>query len=492
MLGAFGVAILFFFAAAGVAIVGLFYLAYAAHCFLVVLESTAAGDDEVVWPDEPMLDWLWKLLYLAGLVSLWLVPVSLFAEVVLGQSLGGSVPSFLIAFVGVVWLLLPVSVLSSLSATNRWIILRPALLWELARQGGAMAVYYGVSGLLMLGAAALVYYAVFRQPALAPVAAGTVAAVLLVNARLLGRVARLVSYRPAPPAGRAGKGKKRKRRPASVPALAPGRAAPLDPPTAEPTPSHEKPSISGQPNSAEEWFPFMPPEQPDKAEPVSLPATPPLPTPVRSPEPARRRGPVHYPPLPVPEDLEPPESQPHRPQASVPLMPEGVEEIGLVPLEPRASRFAEDAEEWHTPLPYGLSREVPTPASNPRPERREPIAPFALQTHEAERTVTPRSEPAPPAPDNYPRPELGPVLPKPASEGNAERTPLHDVTRVSPFEEALERRSKPPPLPPYPLWLGVYTFPWYPTSLRAWIYLSLIGLVLCGLLLVLRLTWLLG
>ena len=51
-------------------VVVLIYLAaFAAHCFLVVVENTAAGNDRVRWPDEPVYDWLWKPPYLVWLVA---------------------------------------------------------------------------------------------------------------------------------------------------------------------------------------------------------------------------------------------------------------------------------------------------------------------------------------------------------------------------------------------------------------------------------------
>ena len=57
-MGAFGPTIIFVMTLATSAILGLIVLARSAHCFLVVFESTAAGMDEVAWPDEPFVDWL--------------------------------------------------------------------------------------------------------------------------------------------------------------------------------------------------------------------------------------------------------------------------------------------------------------------------------------------------------------------------------------------------------------------------------------------------
>ena len=43
------------------------------------------------------------------------------------------------------------------------------------------------------------------------------------------------------------------------------------------------------------------------------------------------------------------------------------------------------------------------------------------------------------------------------------------------IEAMLDEETPPPPPPRYPLWSGVYTFPWYPTTLKAWVWLSLAG-----------------
>jgi hypothetical protein len=38
-------------------------------------------------------------------------------------------------------------------------------------------------------------------------------------------------------------------------------------------------------------------------------------------------------------------------------------------------------------------------------------------------------------------------------------------------------RGKPPTLPDHPLLQGVYSFPWYGTTLRRWIWLSLLMMI---------------
>ena len=52
-------------------------------------------------------------------------------------------------------------------------------------------------------------------------------------------------------------------------------------------------------------------------------------------------------------------------------------------------------------------------------------------------------------------------------------------------ERVIDRLTR----PALPLWDGVLAFPWYATSLRAWIYLSLLGLIVFGLMLIQLLFW---
>src|ERR671936_2922622 len=74
MVGNAGAALLFFMYLVGMTIIGLYVAAYAAHSFLTAVEDTAAGNDEVRWPHDPLVDWAWKLFYLVWLAAVWLVP----------------------------------------------------------------------------------------------------------------------------------------------------------------------------------------------------------------------------------------------------------------------------------------------------------------------------------------------------------------------------------------------------------------------------------
>jgi hypothetical protein len=217
MVGDMGRAILFMVSLAGTAIVAAYVLAYAARCLLVVVQGTAAGQDAVTWPDEPIMDWLGQAVHVAFLLALWLAPAGLLARglrhVWLPDDPG--LRTLLLAAPGL-WLFFPVGLLSSLSAGSPWVPFRPVIVGRLLRLLPATFAFYLVS--LGLAAAAIYpwYVALRGMSYLLPVAAIVSAVLLLVYARLLGRIAWLVgrlaplgsSSRPERPQGKPARRKK--------------------------------------------------------------------------------------------------------------------------------------------------------------------------------------------------------------------------------------------------------------------------------------------
>src|SRR5947209_16283376 len=99
---------------AAAAVLGGAVFAYAAHCFLTVVEQTAAGNDEVVWPNDPMYDWLWEAVYMLWLTALWLGPVVLVLRAILAAHSGAAAASgVMVAAAALTWLVFPVTLLSS-------------------------------------------------------------------------------------------------------------------------------------------------------------------------------------------------------------------------------------------------------------------------------------------------------------------------------------------------------------------------------------------
>src|SRR6516162_9905967 len=108
---------IFLFVSIAVLLVGIYMLIYAAHCFLSVLVGTASGGDEIGWPDDVIVDWLWKSVYLTWLFSVWAVP-SFFLVVSFGPDMGPGLTAGLV--VGLAWLCYPISLLSAQSSENPW------------------------------------------------------------------------------------------------------------------------------------------------------------------------------------------------------------------------------------------------------------------------------------------------------------------------------------------------------------------------------------
>jgi hypothetical protein len=193
--GAVGHAILFFMATAGQVVVGSYMAGYAAHCFLVIVEDTAAGIDEIVWPDIPIVDWLGKVFYLVWLVAFWTVPAWLLAGVIVPAVADRSGLPFSFFVILAIWLFFPISLFSSLSANSRWVVFHPEVLRRIGHHLPAMLLVYLITGVFVVGWAFLAHYTMTRRFLLLPLVALTGPAVLFIDARLLGRVSWLLNHR---------------------------------------------------------------------------------------------------------------------------------------------------------------------------------------------------------------------------------------------------------------------------------------------------------
>src|SRR5262249_36461083 len=260
--------------------------AYAAHSLLVVVEQTAAGFDKVVWPEEGFLDWFWKGFYLGILIVLWLCPLGL-AYAAIGPV---NFVVFAIASIVFLWLVFPISLLSSLSARSRWAIVRWSILRRLAGCWRSLGVFYGVGGLSLLGLAAVVFYAVagWRDSAAAivanwpglellvdiasvavllPLAGLTLSGLFLQYRRLLGRLGVLMQAQPPPepnPEEAAGPGLEEI-------SLVPSPKAALDLVPAAPNPPGEVYVLASEPPAppVEAPFRWQPGQKPPPAPPRS-------------------------------------------------------------------------------------------------------------------------------------------------------------------------------------------------------------------------------
>jgi hypothetical protein len=190
MVGQAGNAILFVLSLAGWAVVAGYTFAYAAHSYLVVAQATATGLDRVEWGDDPILDWLYEALYVGGVVLLWLAPAGLLWRGLRNDFLPDE-PAlrFMLLAVPGLWLLFPIGLLSSLASSSRWVPLSPRVIGRLFRIFPSMMLFYLITVVLFAAAAALTYVGLFTPGWYAlPVAAIAGSAVLLIHARLLGRI----------------------------------------------------------------------------------------------------------------------------------------------------------------------------------------------------------------------------------------------------------------------------------------------------------------
>jgi hypothetical protein len=174
------------------AVLGFLVFSYAAYSFFVVSVNTAAGNDEIQWPGDPIQDWLWNAWYLGWLAAVWAAPVSLIAGLVKAP------PSlFLPIIIAGLWLIFPLTVLSSLSALSRFVVFRPTVAWSMMRHPVATFGFYLSTGILLVLSVGLFYFGVTRSPGWLPLAAIVGAAAFLIYARLLGRLGWFIAEQPA-------------------------------------------------------------------------------------------------------------------------------------------------------------------------------------------------------------------------------------------------------------------------------------------------------
>jgi hypothetical protein len=424
--GAVGPLAIFLFLTAGTIIASLIVCSYAAYSFLLTLVNTAAGCDEVDWPGDPLQDWLWMLWYLLWVGAVWSVP----AVLVLGP-IGLPVPLLLACAAGALWMWFPVGLLSSLSASTRWVVYRPRIMGLFFRHFGTSLCFYLLSGVLGAAMGGLLYLAL-RGPLpmlFLPLSGAAAGAFLLIYARLLGRMGHLISWQVQGKVRRTGE-----KRPAEADRVqiydpwgsADGAERRRDTPerAREALPISQEREASG----------FVAPGRKKKkvakrsvsqsvdpwAIPPQVPMAPPRPT----------------------EEMEDEVDDPLGPVSGIYRLREG-DGHWEAPPQPAAPDLQEIG--TYDLLPEGAAN----PASGHPPAQAAPPAAYSLRSVEAD----------------PPRPSLPPENP--------------DTIRRE--EELARHREQPPPLARL-LTRGVFSFPFYRTSLQAWVtlavgFFAVIGLV---------------
>jgi hypothetical protein len=358
-----GAAFIFVPLLAGLVIVSAFIAAYAARCVLLIVQGTAAGQDDLVWPEEPIYDWLRQSVTLLALVAIWVAPAAMVARGLRFTWLQDQ-PAlrFLILAIPGLWAIVPVGLLSSLSASSPWFFFRPMLVWNLFRIFGKVFGFYMITAVLAV-LAAIIWGFTFVPGwrAMLLLAAPFSATALLLHARLLGCIGwHVQDLKPL-------KSKKTARKKAAGARFPKLRIEANDP-----------------------WQ--TPPDSPRKTPAVQI-------------------------------------AQPQAP--------------------------AEEEDEWAPPTPYGVADYQP-----PKPgEEADPSLPVDGYDVSAEEPPTIPETPL----DGYP----------PVGAIKAEISPV-PVDGMTPRYTLPRRSSQGMPIQ------HVWSFPWYRETLKAWIYLTLGGLLVGG------------
>jgi hypothetical protein len=167
---------------------------YLSHAFLVVVEDTAAGNRDIVWPDDSFLDYFWKAFYLGWLVGVWLAPALLVARLA-APAFPEPVREFwYFALAGLVlWIVFPISLLSSMAAESLFTVLHGGLAARLAvRAGNLLLLYLVTVPIVLIGVALVMALCLGETWYTLLLGALGVPYCILTYARLTGRMACLV------------------------------------------------------------------------------------------------------------------------------------------------------------------------------------------------------------------------------------------------------------------------------------------------------------
>lgn len=173
-------------------------LAYLGYSFFHVISETAAGNEKVIWPGELFTDWMLK-----GFHLFWLAALSILPACLIGNLASLDLLSYLVGCAACFWLLFPVVVLSFLSGASRFEVARWQIIQSMVQHPALMLGFYLSTALLFLVSGGIIWYSLEGPSALVvPVAALAVTSVLLIYARLLGRIAHVFVFEEIRPTSR--------------------------------------------------------------------------------------------------------------------------------------------------------------------------------------------------------------------------------------------------------------------------------------------------
>ena len=164
------------------------------HNVIVVVEETASGNDDLVWPDEPMMDWLWHAVYLAWVILVWIMPAVLFGRFATEGTEEYYRPLYVILYgASAFWVVFPISLLSTMAAESRWAVLHLGLIQRLFKRLPSLMLFYGCTAVLMIVVVPTIFWHFRDEKGWSVLVFGPlVGTAIMVYARLLGRLANLV------------------------------------------------------------------------------------------------------------------------------------------------------------------------------------------------------------------------------------------------------------------------------------------------------------
>lgn len=193
-MGNAGPAIILVLSIAAVGFIGSLWAGYVSDAYLNIVQETAAGLDDVHWPDIAVFDWFARLLHLGWLVVFWLVPSSFLAMAIAPAWLRAEGGFASLLFL-VVWLLVPVSLLSSMSAPSRWFVLYWPFLRRLAKHPfHFLGFLISTAAVLGIGVVSCQYALWHASVTFIFIGALALCASAILHARLVGRMAYQVAY----------------------------------------------------------------------------------------------------------------------------------------------------------------------------------------------------------------------------------------------------------------------------------------------------------
>jgi DNA-directed RNA polymerase subunit M/transcription elongation factor TFIIS len=159
---------------------------YSAGCMLAVMQDTSSGSQEVLsWPEGDWREWIWPMLHVGYVLT-----VAATAGYAIGWVASLVAPSGSIIGAAASFVLFPIFLVSSLEANSALVILTRPVLASLVSQWWGWLTVLALAAAMVCGWITLVWIVSQVSWFIVPLAAGpALAAMLLIYARLLGRLA---------------------------------------------------------------------------------------------------------------------------------------------------------------------------------------------------------------------------------------------------------------------------------------------------------------